>query len=151
MRTTKKVVALILLGLLVACAIGATVTYPARPQGGGPITRTVVWNLGADDMATEQTLASDPVHGHVQRIVIEATGTDTSWSVQLKDGYGVSLFSKANLSTALDPYSWAISTPDMLGTSFLGAPAHGELTLVTTDCEDLTGMVVTVYYLGNGE
>jgi hypothetical protein len=92
----------------------------------------VVFNLDADDYG-DRTVASDPVYGHVQRVVIESTGSETAWGVELKDAHGVSLFKKMDLSTALDPYSFAISMPDTLGTSFLGAPVHGPLTLLTTN------------------
>jgi len=125
-------VSCLILILAVAAAMAGYVSYPTRPAGGGPITRTAVWSFGTADVG-DQSLASDPLYGHVQRIVIESTGTDTAWGVTLTDAHGITLFTKADLSSASEPYSYAIHIDDLNGDPHWGVPVHGALTLATAN------------------
>lgn len=118
--------------IMVGSAICGTTSYPSRPAGGGPITRTVVWSFDETDIG-DKSVASDPVYGHVERIVVESTGTDTSWGLTLTDAHGVTLFTKADLSSASEPYSYAIHLDDLNGDPHWGVPAHGALTLATAN------------------
>lgn len=126
-----KRLAIILVFVLAATVPAATVSFPARPTGSGPITRTAVWSFDRND-AGDQSVVSDPIYGHIQRIVIETAGTDTAWGLSLTDAYGLTLFSKADLSSASDPYSYAIAYHGLDPNHWaVGVPSHGPLTVAT--------------------
>jgi hypothetical protein len=122
----------LLLVLLATVVSAGVVTYPSRPAGSGPMSYTVVWNFDRDDVG-DQSLASAPIYGYLERIVIESTGTDEAWGVTLKDAHGVSIFAKADLTSASVPYSYALSLADLAGNDFGAVPAHGPLTVETAN------------------
>lgn len=123
-----KRLALVLVFILAAAALAATLSYPSRPAGGGPITRTAVWSFDETDIG-DMDVPSDPIYGHVQRIVIEAEGTEAAWDLALTDPHGVSLFSLTNIATPSDPHSYAINYKAVDGNDYLGVPVHGPLTV----------------------
>ncbi len=123
-----KRLALVLVFILAAAVLAATVSYPARPTGGGPITRTAVWSFDETDIG-DMNVPSDPIYGHVQRIVIEAEGTEASWNLALTDPHGISLFSLTGIATPSDPNSYAINYKAVDGNDYLGVPVHGPLTV----------------------
>lgn len=140
--------AMIILLVLASVAVAGTVSYPARPQGGGPITRTAVWSFDRNDV-NEVRLDSGPIYGHLQRIVIEAAGTDTAWGLSLTDDHGVTLFSKADLSSASVPYSYALIYQGLDPNHWaIGIPSHGPMAVRTSNVA-ATKEVQTLTMTGN--
>lgn len=123
-----KRLALVLVFILAAAALAATLSYPSRPAGGGPITRTAVWSFDETDIG-DMNVPSDPIYGHVQRIVIEAEGTEAAWDLALTDPHGITLFSLEGIATPSDPNSYAINYKAVDGNDYLGVPVHGPLTV----------------------
>ena len=89
---------------------------------------------------------------YLERIVIDANGTDTSFKLYIYDTtttYGdVAVWSKTDLTTASDPYSYAITMASIGTQEICGVPVSGDLTITLADGDDATlnGLEIYIYY-----
>lgn len=93
--------------------------------------------------------SNEAVYGELRRITLSATGTDTAFTVIVKDDLGVTLFSKTDCNTVLLPLSYALDVNNAIATRYPGILVAGPLTVETNDVNAmaLTGINVTLYYL----
>jgi hypothetical protein len=96
-----------------------------------------------------QTLPS--LYGTFERIVIDSTGTDTSYKVYLRDENGIEIFSKTDCTSASEPYSFAISVVDTGSAYHPSVPVAGQCALELADGDDasLTAISIYLYYREN--
>ena len=111
------------------------------------------WVVTAAPVGTgflENTLLDQPfgIFGSVERISVSATGTDTAFTVSLKDENLVTIFTATDFNSVSLPTSYAVSQADTAGTNFLGVPVGGALICTGESIDDvnMTEVVVTVYY-----
>ena len=150
MRQFKRAVVLALVLLLAAVVYAANTNVMTdisksgrSPQGVGMFVYTV-----DQTTPTDGAYDSPSFTGYVERIVIEASGTDTNFDVTLTDPHGVVLFTKLDCSTAADPYAFALYTDDLNGDPAHGVPINGALTVTTAGTEDATASAITVTVYG---
>ena len=128
MKRSIIITALLLLVCLSAFAVASnSVTYSIDNQKKGRITFTATADLN------DLTFTSRYIEGILNRIVINSTGTETDWTVILKDDLGATLFTKADCNSVLDPYSYAITATDTAGNLYYGSIVSGPLTLEIKD------------------
>jgi len=132
---------MVILPLLVAFIIGwaclalASHTTTASFQTPADADRKVQWikvaidNDWPDTNLDDVTFTLPYYSGLATRIVSDSNGTDTSWSLILKDSYGVTIFSKTDINSADEPEGWMISEDDSGGDPWLGVPIWGQMTL----------------------
>lgn len=115
-----------------------------------PAYRKVVIADSADGDANDFTETLVPIYGFLDRIVIDSAGTDTTYSVILKDDHAITLFTKADCSSATEPYSYILTEADVDGNVFPGIPVGGACTLEVANIDDATAtaITVTIYYTG---
>lgn len=140
----KKILAMILVLTIAALLYAATTeTHYSKTIDAQP---SIIRKLVVASDANEFTETLNDIYGYLERVVIDATGTDTAYSVTIKDEYAVSLFAKTDCNTADGDYSYAISASDTGSTEFLGVPVAGTGSVVVTGANDLTSLDVIIYY-----
>lgn len=93
------------------------------------------------------TEALDPVYGFVYRIVIDSNGTDTSWSLTLRDESDITIFTNTALTSASEPNSYAIYEDDTEGNPWNGVPVGGIMDLVVANGAGLDDLDVHIYVI----
>ncbi|GAI12166.1 unnamed protein product [marine sediment metagenome] len=148
MKNIKTLIVILLVGL-VAVILASTETH----TGGGVINekpgvsafKKCSVNFGdVNDSYYTETLKV--IYGYVERVVIDATGTDTAYKVYVRDENGLAIFSKEDCSTGDGDYSYAISMSDTGSTEFLGVPIGGAGSVDVNDANGLTDLDVILYY-----
>jgi len=133
----RRIAITVLIGVLFAfAAVASTVTFPAGPRQGGSLASAGVRNVvfTFDDQDVNGTAVSPlAAYGVVQRIVIDCNGTETAWSVALRDSLGVTMFSKSDCNSVTTPHSYAIYQDDTEGNPHYGIPVCGTLTVAIDD------------------
>lgn len=106
------------------------------------------WSSGAITVTAAYNFTSSigTVQGKLTGVVIEPTGTDTSYKVYVKDEHSIVVFSKTDCNSVDGSYRYAITAANTAGTHFLGVPVSGDITVQVADAAGLTGIVVTVYF-----
>ncbi|HIJ71774.1 MAG TPA: hypothetical protein HPP87_10490 [Planctomycetes bacterium] len=135
-----KKVLLILAVIITFLAMGA-VTH--LPDASGKTALKCKYYT-ADSLA-DATVSLGNIYGYVQRIVIDSTGTDTTFSISLTDNASYTIWTKANLTSASEPYSYVITMEDTSGNVFGGVPVTGDLSIVQANCDDASMSALTVY------
>lgn len=144
------------LGLFFVVASGATTTtfekgsdsYYGRQSQFGKFAATVVPTPNDINSISSSAASDDVLFAELQRVTISAAGTDTDFTVTVKDDIGISLFSKADCNTVTLPLTYALTTTDAAGNVHLGVPVAGPITVDTNDVDpnNLTSVTVTIYY-----
>jgi hypothetical protein len=115
-------------------AIAATSSKTARPTGSSPVTRAVVFNTTVTDYG-DMNIVSEPIYGFVERVVAEATGTETDFTLTLTDCHDVNLWSKTDCNSLAMPYSNAVTMADLADANqyAVGVPVMGAMKLHIAD------------------
>ena len=121
----------------------STGSYFGREAIVKKLTFTVTPVANDDNSIYTSVLSDDEIFGNIRRIAISTTGTDTSFSVILKDEDGIAIYTKADCTTASTPFSGFLAS-----SSYDGIFTAGKLTLDVNnvDPNNLTGVTVKVYY-----
>jgi len=99
------------------------------------------------------TLDAPEIHGYLDGIVIDSNGTDTSFSVTLRDEHDCNIV-VVSCTSASEPHRYAITIIDSNSVhgaataAFLGAPVKGICDIVVADANDasLDDLHVYLYY-----
>lgn len=148
----KKLSVILGLGLIWTCfwiySVSATETNvkPFLPSGATPTTGVFFRVITVTD-ANNLTETLETLTGFVMRIVIDTTGTDTAFTVNLKDSDGVSIFNKTTCSSGDDPQAYAVSEADSASNYHVGVPVHGTMVLTVSSADTLTAIIVRIYAL----
>ena len=139
------------IGLIVAAWAFATVTEThseADLAGRARYSAFKVCTITQDAKA-DFTETTEEIYGIILRITIVATGTDTSFSITLADENAKTILTKSGLSTASDPYGYAVYEDDTEGNPWAGVPVAGALSLTMADGDDatLSAITVKIYYM----
>lgn len=141
----KKILTGLFILVMVAVLYAATTenhyskTIDSRPS----VVRKVV--VASD--ANEFTETLDEIYGYLERVVIDATGSDTDYSVTIKDEYAISIFAKTDCSTADGDYSYMLCETSTDSNHFSdGIPIAGTGSVVVAGANDLTSLDVIIYY-----
>ncbi|HBR19103.1 MAG TPA: hypothetical protein DD726_02670 [Phycisphaerales bacterium] len=119
-------------------AQAATVSYPDGSTANHESKWGMVkFGLTDTDVGTV-SLTTEPIYGTIERITIDSNGTETDWSVELKDNIGLTLFSKTDCNSVLEPYGYAITEKDSIDPNInhRGIPVFSPLTLTASDVND---------------
>ena len=141
---------ILLLSLIVWAVSESHHPDPARVSrhidGDGKFSVVTITETGTPPGDFTETL--DHIEGYIDSIVIDSTGTDTNYTITLTDENAVTIFSGANLTSASEPYRYAISEADTDGNDFRGARVSGTCSLTMADGDDasLTAITVKIYY-----
>lgn len=126
--------------ILCVLVMATTTTDTVRPSS---------WASSAITITDANNLTTNigTIQGKLTGIVIDSTGTDTSFKVYIKDEHAAYVFSKEDCSSSSEPYRYALTTTDTAGTTkFLGVPVSGDITVQVADAAGLTGIIITVYF-----
>lgn len=149
-----KKLALALILILGVLVFAETALYQGGTSGHSTSTSDVMYAYiyetdgDVNDFSTELDIGN----AILNRIVIDSNGTDTSYKVYLYDTStswnDITLWSKTDLSTAADPYSYALSMADTDANDYCGIPVNGQLTVTLADGDDatLSGIEIFIYY-----
>jgi hypothetical protein len=101
----------------------------------------------ANDVNSTAT-SDDPVYGELKRITLTAEGNDVAFKVIVKDGLGVTLYSKTDCNSYQFPLSYALDMNNSIATRYPGIMVAGPITVETNDVNAvaLTDVNVTLYY-----
>lgn len=139
------------LGLLAGLVYGVTQTQSEGAAGGrarySAFKKLTIAATGTPPADFTETLV--PVYGIIYRIVIDTTGADTDFTITLKDENAKTIFTGSNLSSASEPYGYAVYEDDTEGNPWAGVPVGGAMTLTMADGDDatMTAISVHIYYL----
>lgn len=126
-----------------------TNSYYGRTAQHGKLTVTVTPTAADPNSKSSTATSTDPcsIFGELQRITIIADGTDTDFTVTVKDGNDITLFEKTDCNTALLPLSYMIYMDDTEGNPHGDVPVAGLLTVDTNDIDpnNLTSLTVIFY------
>lgn len=132
----KRILTLILILAMTFDLLASTVSYPDGSRLGGAKSKQGIRNLvvSLDDKDVgNQTISTNAIYGIVNRVVIDSNGTDTDWSVTLKDENAIALFTKTDCNSAEVPYGYAVYYDDTEGNPHYGIPICGVLQILTAD------------------
>ena len=144
----------ILLVILIICAAiyAETIVYQPGTSGAtaGNVRYAYIYEQDGDvnDFTTDEFDIGNCV---LDRVVVDANGTDTSFKLYLYDCEteytDATLWSNTSLSTASVPYSVALSISDGTTTQ-AGIPCTGKLKVTLADGDDATmaNLQVYIYY-----
>jgi len=151
----KSLLLTVLIGLMIVVwAYSETVVYQqgvSAPAGGhSDVMYCYVYETDKDvnDFTTDEFVIGNAI---LDRIVIDANGTDTSFKMYLYDcatTYNdVTLWSDAAMTTASVPYSQALVMSDGTG-NHPGIPVNGNLKITLADGDDATlaNLQMYIYY-----
>ena len=149
---------MVTLCFLLACTIlwaSSTTTFQTSTNGlygkEAAIKKLIVTVIPTANDAgsiTSTATSTDPVFGILQRITLANTGTDTAFTVTVKDENLITLFTKTDCNSSLLPLSYALTSTDTAGNKYYGIPVAGFLTVETAgvDPNNLTSIPITLYY-----
>jgi hypothetical protein len=152
----KKLV--FILGILIIALVGLIYAETAIYQGGttGYSTNTssvmYAYIYELDNDVNDFSSSFNIGNAILDRIVIDANGTDTSFKLYLYDTSttynDATLWSKTDLTTASVPYSYALTMADTDANDYRGIPVNGNLTVTLADGDDatMTGLEVYLFY-----
>lgn len=144
-----------LIVLVVVWAYSATVNYQPGTSGTSTINSEVrycyVYETDGDvnDFTTNEFTIGNAM---IDRVVVDANGTDLSFKLYLYDCsttyHDATVWSKTDLTTASMPVSEAVSMSDAGSTEFCGVPVNGNLKITLADGDDATldRLEMFVYY-----
>ena len=101
----------------------------------------------ATDLDSTVTEALDSFYGIVYRIVGDSSGTDTDYDVLLRDESDKTIFTKEGLTSASEPWGYAVYEDDTEGNPWAGVLVGGGMDLVITGAAGLDGLTIHIYYL----
>jgi len=152
----RKYILLIIL-FLIATSYAVTTVYTNGTSGGGGPYDGVMYCYTYDYSGTAGSNVDDFTEAFtignciIDRVVVDANGTDTSFKLYLYETNtlhnDVLIWSKTDLTTASVPYSIATVVSDGTGNQ-PGIPSCGELSLTLADGDDATmgDLEVFIYY-----
>ena len=148
MRKILIVFTVFALAMVAGLLMGSTETHSTITRLGVPMYETFTapqYNFAND--VNNATITCSKWQGYIDGIVIDSTGTDTSFKLYVKDEHAATIFSKEDLTSASEPYRFAISASDTGSTEFMGVPVNGAPQIQIADANDatLTNIVVTLY------
>jgi len=138
-----------------AALASSTTTFEDKPNsywGKQAVVRKLIITVtptAADINSISSTATTtEPIYGRLRRITLKASGTDTAFSVTVKDGDVVKLFEKTDCNTAQMPVSYSLYTNDVNGYPQEDIIVAGLLTFDTNDVDpnSLTTITATLYY-----
>lgn len=88
----------------------------------------------------------DSFTGTLDRIVIDANGTDTDYSITLKDENAYTLFTKTDCNTSDGDYSYMLYQDDKEGNPWPNIPISGACSVVVADANGLDNLNIVIYY-----
>jgi hypothetical protein len=123
-------------------------SYYGHQAAENKLVVTITPTAADPNSATSTAVSTDPVFGILQRITLGKTGTDTAFTVTVKDENLITVFTKTDCNSALLPLSYALISADTAGNKYCGVPVAGLLTVATAavDPNNLTSITVTLYY-----
>jgi len=145
MKTRTGKVLMVLLPLLVALVIGWTClaladhTTTASFQTPADAGRKVQWikvaidNDWPDIDLDDATFTLPYYSGLVTRIVADSTGTDTAWSLILKDPVSATIFTKTDMNSEDEPEGFMVFGDDTGDDPHAGVPVWGQMALDIDD------------------
>ena len=133
---------------LVAIAYGLTETHTSRKWQGTDraskmtFKKCVVSTTDVNDF----TEALDNIYGIVNRIAIDQTGTEASYTVTLRDENDITIFTK---TVTGGDVAYAVYEDDTEGNPWAGVSVGGIMDLLVADAngESMTQLDITIYYL----
>ncbi len=138
--------------LVIPFCIGATETI-YRPAKGhlavGEVVSVVKWTTtDVNDATTAVSAFASDFVGYLDAIVVDGTGTDAAFDVNVVDPHGIVVFSRDDFRTTSDPNRNALSIADTAGNDFLGVPIVGAPSIGIKNCDtsNLTQLDVYLYY-----
>lgn len=156
MKKAVKYFRVVSIGVLVVALatvlFGVTETHSNAvhsTQRASSTLKSVTVTSTGDPNTDEFTEVIDSIHGVVTRVVVDTNGTDTDFTVTLKDENAVTIFSGASLSSADDPNGWAVTEDSIDGDACAGVAITGTMSLAVTDCNDATlnSVSVIIFYI----
>lgn len=105
-----------------------TAYYPRTPSK----VKAVLWTVGDHASATLSDVTV-PLYGTVERVTIDANGTDTEFTVALRDQHGALLWEKDDVNSLQCPLTYAVSLAGVDGNRVPGAMIGGAVTLAVSD------------------
>jgi len=140
---------LIFVLLISAVLIGATITNttPNLNLGAAVYPTPVRQSIAFDNDVNDVTVALGTINGWIDEIVIDSTGTDTSYKVYILDENSIAVWSKVNCTSASEPYRLPVTVTD--GTNiFYGARVNGAVSIQIADCNDasMTDLDIYLYF-----
>lgn len=160
-----KKTAFVLMVIVFTCALGITILQIAqgtthtnigvtRGSVGAVHSELRVHKIDFDNDVNNVTVSIPSIFGYVDGIVIDSNGTDTSFSVVLRDEHDCNIFFKADCNSVIEPHRHAITIIDSNGVhgatpaAYLGAPVSGICDVVLTDANDATmdDLQIYIYY-----
>jgi hypothetical protein len=142
----------IILLILIACGLvyGVTARYQAGESApsvfGSDVMYAYVYETDGDVNDFSQALSLG--NCTLERIVVDANGTDTSFKLYIYETgttyNDVTAWSKTDFTTASVPYTLALYTSDGTGNQF-GIPTDGRLQLTLADGDDATMDAIEIY------
>ena len=141
----------IVLLILIACGlVYGTARYQAGDSApsaaGSDIMYTYVYDTDGTLADFDQALSLG--NCTLERIVVDANGTDTSFKLYIYETgttyNDVTAWSKTDFTTASVPYSLALFTSDGTGNQ-LGIPTDGQLQVTLADGDDATMDAIEIY------
>lgn len=112
------------------------------------------YTIDFDEDVNDATVSLPSITGYLDGIVIDSNGTDTSFSVTLRDEHNCNMFVKADCNSVTEPHRYAVTIADSNGVhgaavaAYAGAPVDGICDVVIADANDATldDLQVYIYY-----
>lgn len=144
------IVASIILGLAIMQIAGAsTETHSTLTRLSNATYETfgsVTLDFASD--VNDATVTLGRLQGYLDGVVIDSTGTDTSFKVYIKDEYDITIFSKVDCNSVTEPYRYALKTEAADANDYFGIPIDGTPKVQIADANDatLTNIAIKLYY-----
>lgn len=129
----RRFLAILILFVVCSFVWAASISFPDGTQALNSSKWGVV-KFQLDDTDTNTvSLTTDDIYGTIKRITIDSNGTETDWSISIKDDIGITIFEKEDCNSVEIPYGYAIQQSAADGNLYCGIPIMGALTLTVSD------------------
>ncbi len=142
------------LGIAAVLALGVTETHlnmgaRMEEQPNQAYKKVTITQTGTPPADFTETL--NPIYGQILAIVIDSTGTDTDYDIIVKDENAVIIFEHTTLTSAAEPYRYALVESDLANQEYRGVHVAGKCTVEMANGDDatLTAITITLYYEQN--
>ena len=150
----RSIIILILLVSIIFVYAAATESHSNKKITAFPessIVKKVVVAADCDPCCDNFTEDLNSIYGYLERVAIDVTGDDTAFAIYIKDEYGITLWSKADLNATSGDVTYAITMASTDSNTFGHVPVAGTCSVEVADANtdgatEVTELNIIIYY-----